>query len=1304
MSKQTRSYVIRLSSENKKQLERDLMTLGVSGEKSLRQIQKATKPANAGLKKTDKAARGLKEGLRSVAQELPAIQRLSRFLGTTALAGGFVAFGKSSLDVARLYQASMKRVEGVTRATAAEMGLLDNAAREMGATTAFTASQAADAIETLAKNGLSVSQILDGALDATLSMASALGAELAPSADLVTDLMNQFKLEAQDLPRIADAVTGAALNSKFGFDDLRLAIGQAGGVAGKFNVDMGDLLTGLAATSSAFASGSDAGTSFKNFLQRLTPASKEAAALIAELGLEFYDTEGRMRSLAEISDELQRGISGLTDAARNDALQTIFGTDAIRTALALADIGGDGFRDMAQGIDEVSAADQAEVRLQGLDGALKEVSAAWEALQLEAAQNGGLDIAEATVDRLTQALRYLTENFPEVEEAVSRVARSLAILLIGRGIRPAIAMAVSMKAAYIELAGSVTGVGTAASRSLGPLTRLAVAGRALAGVMGGPLSLAITALSLISLGVDADRVADALSGAEVAGSDAAEALHAYTEASRKAAEEQEGLEGKVSATTAQLVKQGRAAVQTALAQQKAAQAELLATAQGEGLLNPNHLGKAIAEIYEAAQEQWVQSGGLGAEPDMDPIHGQFENFGPVFTEIAEALDAVRTGDKSFAEIAEQLQSVAGAGGETIEAIALLEDAMTGVGQTDLDTARENLKDLAALIGGFDEQLKDIGAADSEFELIKAYERLRKAMKNAAAAGQILRDGGEEGILGLVGALAQGEIKVQDLIDVLREGWEVARDKPEKTYVEEIADDADRATRNLGKMISAHRQYAASRSVLLTPESSKPLIGQVANAQSGAQATAQILRHFEGFRATPYWDVNANRVGYGSDTITLADGTVRSVTEGMRVSVADANRDLFRRIEGLQQTIIGQIGPERYGQLTPAQQGAIGSVVYNYGEGEFSNSGDLKQVVDALRNGTNADIATAIRGLAGHNGGVNAGRRATEADVFTNNVGVSELAARTQKDSLATAEQKRRTLEAQEKAIRDLLAAGSEQEAQLRLEISLVGKSASEQARLTYIHQALSEAKAKGIDVETQLTASGEKLIDVIRLQADAIGARTAEHERAGPGQKDELQRLEESKDAIRSAFEHLKPDGEGIEAFWDELLGRISDKLWDLTFDPVWDELSRLLDDALGSVAGGGNGGGLLGRLFRPASLGAGGVGAPVSGGVTSKSSPLSMVNFQSSAHLGGLEKGGEVGAPFGAFPPPKPSDISFKIVNKSSTPVQGEARETTGPGGQRQFELAMADAVGQAMVKPGGGARRRLRNDFGLRPRRPLR
>ena len=341
MSTTTRQYTIRLSAAGKQQMEADLRALGASGEKSLRRIQMATKPASTGLRETDRAARELKGGLGALTAELPALQRLARFMGTTALVGGAAAFGRSALNVGREFQAMMQRVEAATRAGEADMARLSAAAKELGATTAFTAMEAAEAIEVLAKNGVLVADILGGALDASVSLAGALGGEVAPSADLVTDLMQQFRLEAAQLPMIVDRLTGAAQTSKFGFDDLRLAIAQAGGVAGTFGVEIEDFLTALSATASSFASGSDAGTSFKTFLQRLTPDSAKAAGVMEELGLKFFDAQGNMLEMAEIAGVLQAGLAGLSEEARNEALKTVFGTDAVRTAAALGQTQGD---------------------------------------------------------------------------------------------------------------------------------------------------------------------------------------------------------------------------------------------------------------------------------------------------------------------------------------------------------------------------------------------------------------------------------------------------------------------------------------------------------------------------------------------------------------------------------------------------------------------------------------------------------------------------------------------------------------------------------------------------------------------------------------------------------------------------------------------------------------------------------------------------------------------------------------------------------------------------------------------------
>jgi len=140
---------------------------------------------------------------------------------------------------------------------------------------------------------------------------------------------------------------------------------------------------------------------------------------------------------------------------------------------------------------------------------------------------------------------------------------------------------------------------------------------------------------------------------------------------------------------------------------------------------------------------------------------------------------------------------------------------------------------------------------------------------------------------------------------------------------------------------------------------------------GQTAAADFLRRREGFRESPYYDVNAFRAGYGSDTATLADGTVVPVRQGMTVSREDAERDLARRIPQFEQRVVAAVGQEQYAALPPNAQAALISIAYNYG----TLPGSIRA---AARSGDPAALAQAVAGLAGDNEGVNAIRRREEA--------------------------------------------------------------------------------------------------------------------------------------------------------------------------------------------------------------------------------------------------------------------------------------------------------------------------------------
>lgn len=142
---------------------------------------------------------------------------------------------------------------------------------------------------------------------------------------------------------------------------------------------------------------------------------------------------------------------------------------------------------------------------------------------------------------------------------------------------------------------------------------------------------------------------------------------------------------------------------------------------------------------------------------------------------------------------------------------------------------------------------------------------------------------------------------------------------------------------------------------------------------GGEDAASVLRKFEDFRGEPYWDVNHHRVGYGSDTVTLADGRVMKTTRGMKITRADAERDLNRRI-GLIENTASRLGGKGWDNLPEGARSAVISVTYNYGEG----SKRLAPLWKAVQSGDANQVARVIQGFAGDNDGVNRNRRLREA--------------------------------------------------------------------------------------------------------------------------------------------------------------------------------------------------------------------------------------------------------------------------------------------------------------------------------------
>lgn len=330
------------------------------------------------------------------------------------LTAPIVAAGAGVIKMAGDFEKSMNKVSIASQASTEDLKAMEKQALAIGKSTVFSASEAADAMEMLAKNGVGVREILNGAAEATTNLAAAADSGLEPAAAAISDTMAQFKVTAADLPMVVNQITGAVNESKLDFSDFQLAMAQAGGVAANLGVEFEDFNAVLAGTSPLFASGSDAGTSFKTFLTSLVPKSKAAGEAMILYGLSFFDAAGNMKSMGDIAQMLQDKLAGLSEQQRNEVLKDIFGTDAMRTAIGLMDLGAAGIDNIRTKIAETDAAAQAAQQMAGFNGQLEQLRGALETLAITIGQSGLLEFVTGLVERLSGFVDRLAETNPEI--------------------------------------------------------------------------------------------------------------------------------------------------------------------------------------------------------------------------------------------------------------------------------------------------------------------------------------------------------------------------------------------------------------------------------------------------------------------------------------------------------------------------------------------------------------------------------------------------------------------------------------------------------------------------------------------------------------------------------------------------------------------------------------------------------------------------------------------------------------------------------------------------------------------------
>lgn len=302
--------------------------------------------------------------------------------GAAALGVGKLA--QEVVNVGKSFEAGMSEVQAISGASGKDLQALTNKAKEMGATTKFSATQSAEALKYMAMAGWKTNDMVDG-LGGVMNLAAASGEDLGTVSDIVTDALTAFGLQAKDSGHFADVLAKASSNSNTNVSMMGETFKYVAPLAGSMKYSVEDTATAIGLMANAGIKGSQAGTSLRSMLTRLVKPPKEAAEAMSALGISVTKSDGSMKPLRETMAELREKFSGLTESQKASYASSIAGQEAMSGLLAIVNTSDKDFDKLTKAIDNSSGAakKQADTMNQNLQGALYELGSAAESLGIE---------------------------------------------------------------------------------------------------------------------------------------------------------------------------------------------------------------------------------------------------------------------------------------------------------------------------------------------------------------------------------------------------------------------------------------------------------------------------------------------------------------------------------------------------------------------------------------------------------------------------------------------------------------------------------------------------------------------------------------------------------------------------------------------------------------------------------------------------------------------------------------------------------------------------------------------------------
>lgn len=363
---------------------------------------------------------------------------------TTAVAGFGVASVKTGMD----FDASMSNVAAISGATGSDLEALRDKAKEMGATTQFSASEAADAMGYMAMAGWKTGDMLDG-IGGIMSLAAASGEDLATTSDIVTDALTAFGLQASDAGHFADVLAAASSNANTNVSMLGESFKYVAPVAGSLGYTAEDVSVALGLMANSGIKASQAGTSLRGLLTRMAKPTKESSTAMDKLGISLTDSAGNMKSFAEIMGDMRVGFSKLTDSEKAQYAAMLAGQEGMSGLLAIVNSSDTDFDKLTDAINNSNGAAEhmAEVMNDNLAGDIKILKSAFEGLQIA--------ISDELSPTFREFVQFASDGLSRLTTAFQEGGLTSAVHVFGELVSEGLQLIVDSLPRAIEVGGQV---------------------------------------------------------------------------------------------------------------------------------------------------------------------------------------------------------------------------------------------------------------------------------------------------------------------------------------------------------------------------------------------------------------------------------------------------------------------------------------------------------------------------------------------------------------------------------------------------------------------------------------------------------------------------------------------------------------------------------------------------------------------------------------------------------------------------------------------------------------------------------